>query len=131
MLQEFRDFAMKGNVVDMAVGIIIGAAFGKIISSLVSDIIMPPIGLLMGGMDFSNLKFILKEAVGTTPATAISYGLFINVLINFVIVALAMFMLIKGMNAMKKKEEAAPSAPPKPSNQELLLMDIRDALRKR
>ena len=131
MIKEFRDFAMKGNVVDMAVGIIIGAAFGKIIGSLVSDIIMPPIGLLMGGMDFSNLKFILKEAVGTTPATAISYGLFINVLINFVIVALAMFMLIKGMNAMKKKEEAAPSAPPKPSNQELLLMDIRDALRKR
>ena len=131
MIKEFRDFAMKGNVVDMAVGIIIGAAFGKIIGSLVSDIIMPPIGLLMGGMDFSNLKFILKEAVGTTPATAISYGLFINVLINFVIVALAMFMLIKGMNAMKKKEEVAPSAPPKPSNQELLLMDIRDALRKR
>ena len=131
MIQEFKDFAMKGNVVDMAVGIIIGAAFGKIIGSLVEDIIMPPIGYVMGGMDFSNLKFIIKEATLTAPAVAIKYGVFINVMINFTIVAFAMFMLIKGMNAMKKKEEAAPSAPAKPSNQELLLMEIRDVLKRK
>ncbi len=131
MIKEFQQFALKGNVLDMAVGIIIGSAFGKIISSLVEDIIMPPIGLLMGGMDFSNLKFVIKEAAENVPAVAIKYGAFINVIINFTIVAFAMFMLIKGMNSLKKKEETAPSAPPKPSNQEILLMEIRDALRKR
>lgn len=131
MLKEFQQFAMRGNVVDMAVGIIIGAAFGKIITSLVEDIIMPPIGFLMGGMDFSNLKIIIKEAAGTAPAVAIKYGAFINVIINFTIVAFAMFMLIQAMNSLKKKEEAAPAAPPKPSNQEVLLMEIRDLLKKK
>ena len=131
MIKEFQQFAMRGNVVDMAVGIIIGAAFGKIITSLVEDIIMPPIGYVMGGMDFSNLKLIIKEATDNAPAVAIKYGVFINVVINFTIVAFAMFLLIKGMNSMKKKEEAAPAAPPKPSAQEVLLMEIRDLLKKR
>lgn len=131
MLKEFQQFAMRGNVVDMAVGIIIGAAFGKIITSLVEDIIMPPIGFIMGGMDFSNLKIIIKEATENAPAVAIKYGAFINVIINFTIVAFAMFMLINAMNSLKKKEEAAPAAPPKPSNQELLLSEIRDLLKKK
>ncbi|MBP6342877.1 MAG: large-conductance mechanosensitive channel protein MscL [Candidatus Omnitrophica bacterium] len=131
MLKEFQQFAMRGNVIDMAVGIIIGSAFGKIISSLVEDIIMPPIGYLMGGMDFSNLKIILKEATDKAPIVAIKYGVFINVIINFTIVAFAMFMLIRAMNTLKKKEEVAPSAPPKPSNQELLLAEIRDLLKKK
>ncbi len=131
ILKEFQQFAMRGNVIDMAVGIIIGSAFGKIISSLVEDIIMPPIGYLMGGMDFSNLKIILKEATDKAPIVAIKYGVFINVIINFTIVAFAMFMLIRAMNTLKKKEEVAPSAPPKPSNQELLLAEIRDLLKKK
>ncbi|MBL8014401.1 MAG: large-conductance mechanosensitive channel protein MscL [Candidatus Omnitrophica bacterium] len=131
MIKEFQQFAMRGNVVDMAVGIIIGAAFGKIITSLVEDILMPPIGAVMGGMDFSNLKLIIKEAVGTTPAVAIKYGVFINVVINFIIVAFAMFMLIRAMNSLKKKEEVAPSAPPKPSNEEVLLAEIRDLLKRK
>ena len=131
MLKEFQQFAMRGNVIDMAVGIIIGAAFGKIITSLVEDIIMPPIGVLMGGMDFSSLKLIIKEAAGAAPAVAIKYGIFINVIINFAIVAFAMFMLIRAMITLKKKEEVAPSAPPKPSNQELLLMEIRDVLKRK
>ncbi len=131
MLKEFQQFAMRGNVVDMAVGIIIGAAFGKIITSLVEDIIMPPIGYVMGGMDFSNLKIIIKEATENAPAVAIKYGAFINVIINFTIVAFAMFMLINAMNQLKKKEAAAPSAPPTPSTQELLLMEIRDILKRK
>lgn len=131
IIKEFQQFAMRGNVVDMAVGIIIGAAFGKIISSLVEDIIMPPIGFAMGGMDFSNLKIILKEATTAAPAVAIKYGVFINVIINFTIVAFAMFMLIRAMNSLKKKEEVAPSAPPKPSTQEVLLMEIRDILKRK
>jgi len=131
LVGEFQQFAIKGNVIDMAVGVIIGAAFGKIISSLVADIIMPPVGYLMGGVDFSNLKFFLREPVGTNPGVAISYGLFINTLINFVIVAFAMFILIRALISLKKKEEAAPSAPPAPSNQELLLAEIRDLLKKK
>lgn len=131
MLKEFQQFAMRGNVVDMAVGIIIGAAFGKIITSLVEDIIMPPIGYVMGGMDFSNLKIIIKEATANAPAVAIKYGVFINVIINFTIVAFAMFMLVNAMNQLKKKEAAAPSAPPTPSTQELLLMEIRDILKRK
>lgn len=131
MLKEFQQFAMRGNVVDMAVGIIIGAAFGKIITSLVEDIIMPPIGYIMGGMDFSNLKLVIKEAVDNTAAVSINYGAFINVIINFIIVAFAMFMLIRAMNSLKKKEEVAPAAPPKPSNQEVLLAEIRDLLKRK
>lgn len=107
MLKEFKDFAMRGNVVDMAVGIIIGAAFGKIVSSLVTDVIMPPIGVLMGSVDFSGLAFTIKEASGEVPPVAIKYGVFINTVIDFLIVAFAMFMVIKQMNRLKKPEVAA------------------------
>jgi len=127
MLKEFKDFAMRGNVVDMAVGIIIGAAFGKIISSLVSDVIMPPIGMLMGSVSFSELAMALGEGEG---AATINYGIFIDTVINFLIVAFAIFMLIKGMNSMKKKEEEKPAEPPKPSAEETLLTEIRDLLAK-
>ena len=127
MLNEFKNFAMRGNVVDMAVGIIIGAAFGKIVSSLVSDVIMPPIGMILGNVDFSDLVFVLGE--GEAAAT-LNYGLFINTVINFVIVAFAIFMLIKGLNSMKKKEEAKPAEPAKPSAEETLLTEIRDLLAK-
>lgn len=111
ILQEFKAFAVKGNVVDMAVGIIIGAAFGKIVSSVVADVVMPPIGILLGGVDFSDLAIVLKEAAGTTPAVVIAYGKFLQTVIDFTIIAFAVFMLIKGINSLKKKEEAAPSAP--------------------
>ena len=124
LVQEFKTFAMKGNVVDMAVGIIIGAAFGKIVSSLVADVIMPPIGLLLGGIDFSNLSVSLAEGVN------IKYGLFINTVIDFVIVAFAIFMMLKGLNRLKKKEEAKPTAPPMPSEEVVLLTQIRDLLKK-
>ncbi len=109
MLSEFKSFAVKGNVVDMAVGIIIGAAFGKIVSSFVGDVIMPPIGILLGGVDFSDLAFVLKEAVGENPAVVISYGKFVQALVDFIIVAFAIFMGVKAINSMKKKEEEAPS----------------------
>jgi large conductance mechanosensitive channel len=131
LAKEFQQFAMKGNVIDMAVGIIIGGAFGKIISSLVSDIFMPPFGFLLGGVDFSNLKLVLKPASATEPAVAITYGLFFNALLNFVIVAFAMFILVRALIVLKKKEEVAPSAPPKPTNEELLLAEIRDILKKK
>ena len=111
LFKEFKSFAMRGNVVDMAVGIIIGAAFGKIISSLVSDIIMPPIGVLVGGMDFSSLSIIIKEATTDHAAVVIKYGMFINIFIDFLIVAFAMFMIIQAMNRMVKKPEAAPAIP--------------------
>lgn len=130
MVKEFKEFAMRGNVVDMAVGIVIGAAFGKIVSSFVSDVIMPPIGLLLGGVDFSSLSIVLKEAVGDVKAVTINYGTFINTVIDFIIIAFAIFMVIKGINSMKKKEEAKPAEPPKPSNEEVLLTEIRDLLRK-
>jgi large conductance mechanosensitive channel len=131
LVKEFQQFAMKGNVIDMAVGIIIGAAFGKIISSLVADIIMPPIGYLMGGVDFSSLKFALKPASGADPGVALNYGLFINSLINFVIVAFAMFVLVRALIVLKHKEEVAPSQPPKPTNEEILLTEIRDLLKRK
>ena len=127
MLNEFKTFAMRGNVVDMAVGIIIGAAFGKIVSSLVSDVIMPPIGMILGNVDFSDLVLVLGK--GEAAAT-LNYGLFINTVINFLIVAFAIFMLIKGLNSMKKKEEAKPAEPAKPSAEETLLTEIRDLLAK-
>ena len=132
MLQEFKSFALKGNVVDMAVGVIIGGAFGKIVSSLVADVLMPPIGMMMGGVDFSNLAFTLKEATLEKPAVLVKYGMFINTVIDFTIVAFVIFMVIKGMNSMKKKEAAAPSAPPAPpapSAEEKLLKEIRDILK--
>lgn len=133
LIEEFKTFALKGNVVDMAVGIIIGGAFGKIVASFVSDIIMPPIGLLVGGVNFTELSYVMKEAVGETPAVTLNYGNFIQVLIDFLIIAFAIFMMIKAMNSMKKKEEAvpaAPPAPPAPTNEEQLLTEIRDLLKK-
>jgi len=126
MVKEFKEFAVKGNVVDMAVGIVIGAAFGKIITSLVADVIMPPIGVAMGGVDFSNLSIIVKEAIDKKPAVVISYGKFLQTIIDFIIIAFAIFMAVKGMNSLKKKEAAAPAAPP---NQEVLLAEIRDLLK--
>ncbi len=131
MLDEFKAFAMKGNVVDMAVGIIIGGAFGKIISSIVGDVIMPPIGLLLGGVNFTDLKIVLKAATEAAPAVTMNYGNFIQVTVDFLIIAFVIFMLIKAMNAAKKKEAAAPPpAPPAPSKEELLLTEIRDLLKK-
>ena len=131
MMKEFKEFAVKGNVIDMAVGIIIGAAFGKIVSSLVSGVIMPPIGVLLGGVDFSDLVYVVKEAAGEAPAVVISYGVFIQTVIDFAIIAFAIFMLVKGINSLKKKEEEAPKAPPAPSAEEVLLSEIRDLLKAR
>lgn len=134
LVDEFKAFAMRGNVIDMAVGIIIGGAFGKIVSSFVNDVIMPPIGLLVGGVDFKELTIVIKEAVGETAAVTINYGNFIQVLIDFIIIALVIFGMIKMMNAAKKKEEAAPApppAPPAPTKEEQLLTEIRDLLQKK
>ena len=137
LINEFKAFAMRGNVVDMAVGIIIGGAFGKIVSSVVSDVIMPPIGLLLGGVKFTDLKFVMKDpvidAAGaiTSQAVSINYGNFIQTTVDFLIIAFAIFMMIKAMNSLKKKEEApveAP-APPPPTNEEILLAEIRDLLK--
>jgi len=136
LVKEFKEFAMRGNVVDMAVGIVIGGAFGRIVSSVVNDIIMPPIGLLIGGVDFSDLKIILKQAtvdeVGNAiEAVSINYGAFIQTAIDFIIIAFAIFMVIKGMNRLKKKEEEKPAAPPAPPKEEVLLTEIRDLLKNR
>ena len=130
-MKEFKEFAMRGNVVDMAVGIIIGAAFGKIVSSFVGDVIMPPIGLLVGGIDFTNLAIILKPAVDKAAAVTLNYGKFIQTVFDFIIIAFAIFVAIKAMNALKKKEEAAPAAPAPPPKQEVLLGEIRDLLKAR
>ncbi len=130
MAKEFKDFALKGNVVDMAVGIIIGAAFGKIVSSLVSDIIMPPIGVIMGGVNFSDLSMVIKEAADGAEAVTLNYGAFIQNTLDFVIVAFAIFMMIRLMNNIRKKEEAKPAEPAAPSKEETLLTEIRDLLRK-
>ena len=137
MVKEFKEFAVKGNVVDMAVGIIIGGAFGTIVKSLVSDVIMPPIGLLLGGVDFSNLFFTLGsgsydslDAAKEAGAATINYGLFFNNVISFLIVAFAVFMLVKSINSLKKKEEEKPAAPPKPSDEVVLLTEIRDLMAK-
>lgn len=129
MIKEFKEFAVKGNVIDMAVGIIIGAAFGKIISSFVSDVIMPPIGVLVGGIDFSNLAFTVQRAAGEVPAVVIGYGKFIQTCVDFTIIAFAIFIAIKGINSLKRKEEEAPAAPPEPPAQEVLLTEIRDLLK--
>ncbi|MGI9233304.1 MAG: large conductance mechanosensitive channel protein MscL [Woeseiaceae bacterium] len=138
MLDEFKQFAMRGNVVDMAVGIIIGGAFGKIISSFVADVIMPPIGMLMGNVDFSQLFINLSDVSYETLAAAkeagaptINYGVFLNTVLDFLIIAFAIFMVIRGMNKMKKKEEEKPAEPAKPSEEVQLLTDIRDALNNR
>ncbi len=138
--KEFKQFAMRGNVVDMAVGIIIGAAFGKIVSSLVNDIIMPPIGMLLGGINFTEFKLVIKDAVPATvdaagnaipavTAVTLNYGSFIQVVIDFLIIAFAIFMMIKLMNNLKKKEEAKPAPPPPPGKEETLLTEIRDILK--
>ena len=141
MLKEFREFAMRGNVVDLAVGVIIGAAFGKIVDSLVKDIVMPPIGLVLGKVDFSNMFLVLREGANPGPylsvdaaqkagAVTLNYGIFINVLITFVIVAWAVFLLIKVMNRLKREEEKAPAAPPEAPEDIKLLREIRDSLKK-
>jgi len=138
MVKEFKEFAMRGNVMDMAVGIIIGGAFGKIISSFVADVLMPPIGVLLGGTDFTGLKIILKDKVVEADkvvkeAVTLNYGNFIQVTIDFLIIAFAIFMMIKMMNSMNRKEvpaPAAPAPPPEPSNEEKLLTEIRDLLKK-
>ena len=129
LLKEFKEFAVRGNVIDMAVGIIIGAAFGKIVSSLVADVVMPPIGVLLGGVDFSGLSIILKDAAAGAPAVTLNYGAFIQTVVDFGIVAFAIFLMINALNRLKRKEEAKPIAPPKPSNEELLLAEIRDVLK--
>ena len=129
MLSEFKDFAIKGNVVDMAVGIIVGAAFGKIVSSFVKDVIMPPIGVAMGGVDFSELAVTIQEAAGEVPAVAIKYGIFIQTIVDFIIVAIAIFVAVKVINGMKKKEEEAPKEEPEPTKEEVLLTEIRDLLK--
>jgi len=140
ILKEFKDFAVKGNVLDLAVAVIIGAAFGKIITSLVNDILMPPLGLLLGNRDFSNLRIILKKGqlavtegeeiiVPAIEEVSVRYGLFINNILDFLIVAGAIFMVIRAFNSLKRKEQAKPSAPPAPSNEEVLLTEIRDLLK--
>ena len=130
MGSEFKDFAMRGNVVDMAVGIVIGGAFGKIVSSFVADVLMPPIGIALGGVDFSDLALTLQEGVDGADAVMVKYGVFIQTVVDFIIIAFAIFLVVKAMNSVKKKEEAAPPpAPPEPSKEEVLLTEIRDALR--
>ena len=136
IIGEFKAFAMRGNVVDLAVGIVIGAAFGKIVSVLVANVIMPPIGWLLGRVDFSSLKVVLKaaavDAAGkAVPEVAIGYGLFVNTIIDFLIIALAIFLLVKGINSLKRKEEAKSAPPPGPTRQEQLLSEIRDLLKVR
>ena len=126
MMKEFREFAMRGNVIDMAVGIVIGAAFGAIVSSFVADVITPPLGMLLGGVDFAAMNMVLKEAVGETPAVTLNYGVFLQKVFDFIIVAFAIFLVVKGMNSMKRKKEEAPAAPAPPPAQEVLLAEIRD-----
>src|SRR5690606_4701418 len=130
-LKEFKEFAMRGSVVDLAVGVVIGGAFGKIVTSLVDDVIMPPIGYLTGGIDFSNMRYVLTEAneAAGTAEVAINYGNFINVIIQFFYNAFCIFLVMKGINALKRKEEAAPEAPAAPSQEEVVLAEIRDILR--
>lgn len=128
MMKEFKEFAVKGNVVDMAVGIVIGGAFGKIVSSFVADVIMPPIGVMLGGVDFSKLAYTVKDAVGDAPAVVVSYGKFIQTILDFIIIAFAIFVVVKAINALKRKEAEAPA---EPSAQEKLLGEIRDLLKDR
>jgi len=130
VLKEFREFAVKGNVVDMAVGIIIGAAFGKIVSSLVSDVVTPPLGYLIGGVDFTKLAYTLPSMIEGVEPVTIRYGVFLQATFDFVIVAFAIFMLVKLINRLRRKAEAEPAAPAPPPRQEVLLEEIRDLLRK-
>ena len=128
-IKEFREFAMRGNVVDMAVGIIIGAAFGKIVSSLVADVIMTPLGLLIGGIDFKQFAVVLREASGDVPAVVLNYGVFLQTVFDFVIVAFAIFIAIKMLNKLRREQAEAPAEPPAPSAEETLLTEIRDLLK--
>ncbi|ASM35675.1 large-conductance mechanosensitive channel [Campylobacter sputorum subsp. bubulus] len=129
-IKEFKEFAMKGNVVDMAVGVVIGAAFGKIVSSLVSDVIMPVMGILTGGVNFSHMNIVLKEAVGTAPAVTLNYGSFIQTIIDFLIIAFAIFIAIKAMNKIRKQDEKKENTQPAPKEDIVLLTEIRDLLKK-
>lgn len=129
LIKEFKAFASRGNVIDMAVGIIIGAAFGKIVSSFVSDIIMPPIGIILGGVNFSDLSIVLQAAQGDAPAVVIAYGKFIQTIVDFGIIAFAIFMGLKAINTLKRKQEEAPKAPPAPTKDQELLSEIRDLLK--
>jgi large conductance mechanosensitive channel len=139
MFKEFKEFAMKGNVVDLAIGVIIGTAFGKIVDSLVKDVIMPPLGLILGRMDFTNLFINLTpdkaattlKAAQDAGAATINYGIFINTIINFLIITFVLFLVVKMMNRMRREEAAAPAAPPEPSNEERILAEIRDLLKSR
>lgn len=130
-MKEFKEFAMRGSVVDLAVGVVIGGAFGKIVTSLVNDVIMPPIGYLTGGIDFAELKYVIEPAdeANEVAEVAILYGNFINVIIEFLIIAFCIFLVIKGINSLKRKEEEAPAAPPEPPKEEVLLTEIRDLLK--
>ncbi len=132
-VKEFKEFAMKGNMIDMAVGVVIGGAFGKIVSSLVSDVIMPPLGVLIGGVNFTDLAVTLKQAVGDVPAVELRYGAFIQTIFDFLIIAFAIFLFVKLINSLRRKQEAAPEppAPPAPSAEEKLLAEIRDLLREK
>lgn len=131
ILKEFREFAVKGNVMDMAVGVIIGGAFGKIVSSLVNDVIMPPIGMLIGGVDFKDLAIVLKEAQGEVEAVTLKYGAFIQNVFDFLIIAMAVFGMVKLLNSMKKAPVEEPEAPAEPTAEEKLLIEIRDLLAKK
>jgi large conductance mechanosensitive channel len=130
MLKEFKNFAMRGNVVDLAVAVVIGAAFGKIIASFVKDVVMPPIGLLLGGVDFTDLVIVLKEATESGAAVTINYGIFLGVVLDFIVVAFVIFMAIRSINSMKKKEEEKPAEPAPPAEDIVLLQEIRDLLKK-
>jgi large conductance mechanosensitive channel len=131
MLKEFKGFIMRGNVLDLAVAVIIGGAFGKIVSSFVKDVLMPPIGMLMGKVDFSDLKIVLKAATDDVAAVTLNYGLFLNTIIDFLIVGFSIFMVLKVYNKTQKKKEEAPVAPPEPSKEEVLLAEIRDILKEK
>jgi len=130
LLDEFKQFAMRGNVVDLAVGVVIGGAFGKIVTSFVGDVLMPPIGMLLGGVNFTGLAVTLRAAEGDTPAVLWRYGAFVQSVVDFTIIAFAIFLVVKAMNAMQKKQEAAPAPPPAPSAEVVLLTEIRDSLRR-
>jgi len=130
-MKEFKEFAMRGNVMDMAVGVVIGGAFGKIVSSLVADIIMPPIGLALGRVDFKHLAITLQPATEEAAAVTINYGIFIQTLIDFTIVAFAIFLVVKVINSMKRKADEAPAASPAPTKEEVLLTEIRDILKQK
>jgi large conductance mechanosensitive channel len=130
VVQEFKAFAMRGNVVDMAVGVVVGGAFGKIVTSFTNDVLMPPIGLLTGGVDFSSLVLTLKHAEGQQAAVTVNYGVFINTILDFLIIAFAIFLVVKAMNTLERKKATEPPAPPPPTKEQVLLTEIRDALRR-